>query len=91
MKEYGYGCLMRRPEEKAVAQTRGSIGEYDWDDRTGNYITINPEKNMVLLFLATLRHWLWRTNEKGKGRDLCKTMMKLISAQKQTREPEPHG
>ncbi len=49
---YGYGCLMRCLEDKAVAQTKGSIGEYGWDGWTGNYVTINPEKNMVLLFFV---------------------------------------
>ena len=43
---------MRCLEDKAVAQTKGSIGEYGWDGWTGNYVTINPEKNMVLLFFV---------------------------------------
>lgn len=49
---YGYGCLMRCLEDTAVAETKGSIGEYGWDGWTGNYVTINPEKNMVLLFFV---------------------------------------
>ena len=49
---YGYGCLMRCLEDKAAAQTCGDIGEYGWDGWTGNYVTINPEKNMVLLFFV---------------------------------------
>ncbi len=51
MKGYGYGCLMRCRKETALADAKGSVGEYGWDGRTGNYVTINPQKNMVLLFL----------------------------------------
>lgn len=47
---YGYGCLMRCLEDTAMANTKGSVGEFGWDGWTGNYVTINPEKNMVLLF-----------------------------------------
>lgn len=49
---YGYGCLMRCLEDKAKANTMGSIGEYGWDGWTGNYVTVNPEKNTVLLFFV---------------------------------------
>ena len=47
---YGYGCLMRCLEDTVVADTKGSIGEFGWDGWTGNYVTVNPEKTMVLLF-----------------------------------------
>lgn len=47
---YGYGCLMRCLEDKGEAGTNGSIGEFGWDGWTGNYVTINPEENMLLLF-----------------------------------------
>ena len=46
---YGYGCLMRHLEDKGVAGTNGSVGEFGWDGWTGNYVTINPAENMVLL------------------------------------------
>ncbi|MBO5352502.1 MAG: beta-lactamase family protein [Lachnospiraceae bacterium] len=47
---YGYGCLMRCLEDKGLAGTNGSIGEFGWDGWTGNYVTVNPEENLVLLF-----------------------------------------
>lgn len=47
---YGYGCLMRCLEDKGLAGSNGSIGEFGWDGWTGNYVTINPEENLVLLF-----------------------------------------
>lgn len=49
---YGYGCLMRHLEDKSVAGTNGSVGEFGWDGWTGNYVTINPAENMVLLFFV---------------------------------------
>lgn len=52
VKGYGYGCLMRCLEDTALAGTKGSVGEYGWDGWTGNYVTINPQKNMVLLFFV---------------------------------------
>lgn len=52
VKGYGYGCLMRCLEDTAVAETKGNIGEYGWDGWTGNYVTINPKENLVLLFFV---------------------------------------
>lgn len=49
---YGYGCLMRCLEDTAKADTGGNVGEYGWDGWTGNYVTINPEKHMILLFFV---------------------------------------
>ena len=49
---YGYGCLVRCLEDTAAADTAGNAGEYGWDGWTGNYVTVNPEKNMVLLFFV---------------------------------------
>ena len=47
---YGYGCLMRCLENLGAAGTNGSVGEFGWDGWTGNYVTINPKENMILLF-----------------------------------------
>lgn len=47
---YGYGCLTRKLENRGIAGTNGSVGEYGWDGWTGNYFTISPADNMVLLF-----------------------------------------
>lgn len=47
---YGYGCLIRCLEDLGAAGTNGSIGEFGWDGWTGNYVTINPAENLVLLF-----------------------------------------
>ena len=47
---YGYSCLMRILQDKGIAGSNGSVGEFGWDGWTGNYVTMNPADNMVLLF-----------------------------------------
>ncbi|MBQ9142040.1 MAG: beta-lactamase family protein [Lachnospiraceae bacterium] len=47
---YGYGCLMRVMMNKGEAGSNGSIGEYGWDGWTGNYLTVNPEEDLVILY-----------------------------------------
>lgn len=48
---YGYGCLMRIAEE---SDTTGgiSLGEYGWDGWTGNYFTIHPHEELILLYFV---------------------------------------
>ncbi|MCM1118389.1 MAG: beta-lactamase family protein [bacterium] len=46
----GYGCLMRVLTDQGAAGTVGSLGEYGWDGWTGNYMTIDPEDDMVMLY-----------------------------------------
>ncbi len=47
---YGYGCLMRVLVDQGEAGTIGSLGEYGWDGWTGNYMTIDPADDMVMLY-----------------------------------------
>ncbi len=46
----GYGCLMRVLTDQGAAGTIGSLGEYGWDGWTGNYMTIDPENDMIMLY-----------------------------------------
>lgn len=46
----GYGCLMRVLTDQGAAGTIGSLGEYGWDGWTGNYVTIDPADDMVMLY-----------------------------------------
>lgn len=46
----GYGCLMRVLTDQGAAGTVGSLGEYGWDGWTGNYVTIDPQDDMVMLY-----------------------------------------
>lgn len=47
---YGYGCLMRVLMDQGAAGTNASLGEYGWDGWTGNYVTMDPEDEMTLLY-----------------------------------------
>lgn len=46
----GYGCLMRVLTDQGAAGTIGSLGEYGWDGWTGNYVTIDPADDMMMLY-----------------------------------------
>lgn len=46
----GYGCLMRVLTDQGAAGTIGSLGEYGWDGWTGNYVTIDPADDMIMLY-----------------------------------------
>lgn len=47
---YGYGCLMRILIDQGEAGTIAPLGEYGWDGWTGNYVTMDPEDDMTLIF-----------------------------------------
>lgn len=47
---YGYGCLMRVMINQSEAGSNGSIGEYGWDGWTGNYMTVNPQEDLTILY-----------------------------------------
>lgn len=46
----GYGCLMRVLTDQGAAGTIGSPEEYGWDGWTGNYVTIDPADDMMMLY-----------------------------------------
>lgn len=47
---YGYGCLMRVLLDRSAANTNAPLGEYGWDGWAGNYMTIVPEDNMIIMY-----------------------------------------
>lgn len=47
---YGYGCLMRVLTDQGKAGTIAPLGEFGWDGWTGNYVTIDPADEFVLIF-----------------------------------------
>ena len=47
---YGYGCLMRVLIDQGAAGTNAPLGEFGWDGWTGNYVTMDPEDGMILLY-----------------------------------------
>lgn len=49
-KGYGYGSFMRVLQNTALATSNGDIGEYGWDGWTGTYFTVNPKKNLIIIY-----------------------------------------
>lgn len=47
---YGYGCLMRVMQTPGEQASNASKGEFGWDGWTGNYVIMDPEDDMVLLY-----------------------------------------
>ncbi len=47
---YGYGCLMRVLINQGLAGTNAPLGEYGWDGWTGNYVIMDPEDEMILMY-----------------------------------------
>ncbi|MBR4277767.1 MAG: serine hydrolase, partial [Lachnospiraceae bacterium] len=52
---YGYGGLMRVLINQGKAGSQASLGEFGWDGWTGNYMCIDPERNLVLLYFIQRR------------------------------------
>ncbi len=50
LRGYGYGCLMRVLEDKSAACTNASYGEFGWDGWTGNYVCMDKEEELVILY-----------------------------------------
>lgn len=49
-KGYGYGSFMRVLKSTVLATTNGDEGEYGWDGWTGTYFTVNPKKNLIIIY-----------------------------------------
>lgn len=47
---YGYGCLMRVLTDQGPATSNASLGEFGWDGWTGNYVMMDPEEDLILLY-----------------------------------------
>lgn len=51
VKGHGYGFLMRVLLNPKEAGTRATAGEFGWDGWTGTYVMMNPEEELVLIYL----------------------------------------
>lgn len=49
---YGYGCLMRVLMEPELAGLQIEPGEYGWDGWTGNYVSVSPKEQLILLYFV---------------------------------------
>ena len=47
---YGYGCLMRNLIDQGEAGTIATLQEFGWDGWTGNYVTMNREDEVIILY-----------------------------------------
>lgn len=50
LKGHGYGCLMRQLETPGQAGLISAPGEFGWDGWTGNYMTVDPVNDIILLY-----------------------------------------
>ncbi len=52
---YGFGLGVRVRDDLAESQMPGSLGEYGWGGAHGTYFLIDPEEELVAMFLPQLR------------------------------------
>ena len=52
---YGFGLGVRVRTDLAESQMPGSLGEYGWGGAYGTYFLIDPEEDLVAMFLPQLR------------------------------------
>lgn len=51
VKGHGYGFLMRMVQEPEATGTHATPGDFGWDGWTGTYISMNPEKELAIVYL----------------------------------------
>ncbi len=49
---YGYGNFMRVMTDVGAAKQLGSVGEFGWDGWLGSYVSMDPEEELVILFVV---------------------------------------
>ena len=52
---YGYGCLMRVLCNRTKAGTLAPLGEFGWDGWTGNYVCMDAENDLVMIYFMQRR------------------------------------
>lgn len=52
MTGYSYGNLMRVMVDPAKACSNGTIGEFGWDGWCGNYVCIDPQEKLVMVYMV---------------------------------------
>lgn len=51
LKGYGYGNLMRQMIHPELAESLGSKGEFGWDGWLGNYVAMDPEEDLAIIYV----------------------------------------
>ena len=52
---YGFGLGVRVRTDIAASQLLGSLGEYGWGGAWGTYFLVDPEEELIVMFLPQLR------------------------------------
>ncbi len=67
---YGYGNFMRVMMDTGVAASNGSIGEYGWDGLPGTYFFVDPEEELMFVYMQQI--------EQGADQSLRRKMRQII-------------
>lgn len=67
---YGYGNLLRIMIDKGEAVSNGSIGEYGWDGMAGTYFMVDPQEELILIYM--------QQNIKGGDKSLRRKMRQIV-------------
>lgn len=67
---YGYGNLLRIMIDKGEAVSNGSIGEYGWDGMAGTYFMVDPQEELILVYM--------QQNIKGGSKPLRRKMRQIV-------------
>ena len=51
---YGYGNYFRILQNKAEAMSNGSIGEFGWDGLAGSYFFVDPEEELIMIYMQQI-------------------------------------
>lgn len=49
---YNYGCLVRILEDRQLAGTNASLGEFGWDGWMGTYFCVDPKEDLVVMYFV---------------------------------------
>ena len=51
---YNYGNYFRILEDPAMATSNGSIGEYGWDGKAGTYFFVDPNEELIFIYMQQI-------------------------------------
>lgn len=54
---YGYGSFMRVMEDSFAAGDPSSLGSFGWDGWSGPYFSIDPQENLIFLFMTQIAEY----------------------------------
>lgn len=51
---YGYGNYFRILTDPSLAVSNGSVGEYGWDGRCGSYFFVDPNEDLIVIYMQQI-------------------------------------